>query len=295
MHEEQQQGQRRRRRRRRHPPAARDVRTRLRAGILAFLSRHQETQVGTLLDALRQQFPGFDRAAETAALEVLHELASANLIMPAVDRDHLGWPWLRVTEHGRQVLRQGKPLPFDPDQYLAAAQPRLAAMPPLAVEVLQEAVTTYHRGYIRSSALLLGIASEILMGQLIDAFVAGRPEKERQRLQAAMADKSIYARYRIFREEFDRARDDLKIPDALSKDLEAIVDLVFNAVRLTRNEAGHPSGATLNPVLVATTLQAFLEYADRIARLSTYLTAPAPEKPAPPGRRRRRRTSAQPG
>jgi hypothetical protein len=295
MNEEQQkQGRRRRRRRRRRGPAqaAQDMRPRLRAGILAFLSRHQETQVGTLLDALRQQFPQFGRAEETTALEILHELASANLIMPGVDRDHLGWPWLRVTEYGRRVLHQGEPLPFDPDQYLAAAQPRLATMPPLAVEVLQEAVTTYHRGYIRSSALLLGIASEILMGQLIDSFVAGRPEKERQRLEAAMADKSIYARYRIFREEFDRARDGLKIPDALSKDVEAIVDLVFNAVRLTRNEAGHPSGAPLNPILVATTLQAFLEYADRIARLSAYLAAPAPAKPVPARRRKRQAASA---
>src|SRR3990170_3487341 len=224
------------------PAAPQDLRTRLRAGILDFLNRHQETQVTTLLDALRQQLPRFDRTEETAALEVLHELVTANVIMPGVDRGHLGWPWLRVTEYGRQVIRQGKPLPFDPDQYLAAAQPHLADMPPLALEVLREAVATYHRGYVRSSAMLLGTASELVMMQLIDAFVAGRPEKERERLNAVMADKSIYARYRIFREEFDRGHDGLKIPDALSKDIEAIVDLVFNAVRLTRNEAGHPSG-----------------------------------------------------
>src|SRR3990170_3791062 len=219
------------------PAAPRDLRTRLRAGILAFLNRHQETQVTTLLDALRQQLPRFDRTEETAALEVLHELVTANVIMPGVDRGHLGWPWLRVTEYGRQVIRQGKPLPFDPDQYLAAAQPHLADMPPLALEVLREAVATYHRGYVRSSAMLLGTASELVMMQLIDAFVA----------------------------------------------------LVFNAVRLTRNEAGHPSGAPLNSVLVATTLQAFLEYADRVARLSAYLREPAAVKPAPPKRRRRSR------
>ncbi len=266
-----------------------DLRARLRAGILAFLSRHQETQVTTLLDALRPQFPRFERAEETATLEVLHELATANVIMPGVDRGHLGWPWLRVTEHGRQVIRQGRPIPFDPDQYMAAAQPRLADLSPLALEVLREAVATYHRGYVRSSAMLLGTASELVMMQLIDAFVAGRPEKDRERLTALMADKSIYARYRIFRDEFERARDSLKVPDTLSKDIEAIVDLVFNAVRLTRNEAGHPSGAPLNAVLVATTLQAFLEYADRIARLSAYLREPAAGKPAPPKRRRRSR------
>ena len=266
-----------------------DLRTRLRAGILAFLNRHQETQVTTLLDALHQQFPRFDRAEETAALEVLHELVTANVLMPGVDRGHLGWPWLRVTEYGRQVIRQGKPLPFDPDQYLAAAQPRLADMSPLALEVLREAVATYHRGFVRSSAMLLGTASELLMMQLIDAFIAGRPDKERERLNAQMADKSIYARYRIFRDEFERARDNLKIPDLLSKDIEAIVDLIFNAVRLTRNEAGHPSGAPLNFVLVATTLQAFLEYADRIARLSAYLREPAAVKPTPAKRRRRSR------
>ncbi len=276
-------------------PETLDLRVRLRAGILALLSRHQETQVGTILDALRPTLPRFERAEETAALEVLHEFMNANLIMPALDRAHLGWPWLRVTEYGRRVIRLGKPLPFDPDQYLAAAQPRLAVIPPLALEVLREAVATYHRGYIRSSALLLGTASEILMTELTDTFAASRPERERQRLEKLMADKSIYARYRIFREEFDTARDALKMSDAVSKDIEAIIDLIFNAVRLTRNEAGHPSGAPLNSVLVATTLQAFLEYADRIAQLIAYFTTPPEAKPAPAAARPRRRRRKRPG
>jgi len=253
----------------------------LRAGILAFLSRHPETQVGTLLDSVRQGLPYYDRTTEAAALEVLHELVTANVVMPGIDRNHLGWPWLRVTRYGRQVIRQGRPLPFDPDQYLAEAQPRLSGIPPLALEVLGEAVATYHRGFVRSSALLLGTASELLMVQLIDAFVASRPARDRQRLETKMADKSIYARYRLFREEFDAARGTLPLTDAVSKDIEAIIDLVFNAVRLTRNEAGHPSGAPLNPVLVATTLQAFLEYADRIAQLVAVLQAPPAVKLAP--------------
>jgi hypothetical protein len=243
--------------------------------------------VGTVLDALRPQFPEFDRTAELAALEVLHELATANIIIPGVDRNHLGWPWLRVTEYGRQVIRQAKPLPFDPAQYLAAAQTRVADLPPLVVEVLGEAVAAYHRGFVRSSALLLGTASELLMMQLIDAFVGSRPDKERERLTAVMGDKNIYARYRIFREEFDRTRDGRTIPDAVSKDIDSIIDLIFHAVRLTRNEAGHPSGQPLNAVLVATTLQAFLEYADRIARLGAFLREPPAPQP-PPARRRRR-------
>jgi len=275
-------------------PLRQDLGARLRTGILAFLSRHPETQVGTLLDHLRQTFLRFDRAEEAVALEVLHELVTANIVMPGIDRAHLGWPWLRVTQYGRQVIRQGKPLPFDPDQYLAAAQPRLAVIPPLALEVLREAVATYHRGYIRSSALLLGTASEVLIMQLIDAFVAGRPARDRQRLEALMADKSIYARYRLFREELDAVRGTLPLTDAVSKDIEAIIDLIFNAVRLTRNEAGHPSGTPLNPILVATTLQAFPEYADRIAQLATALQTPPAAKPAPPrARRRRSRRSPQ--
>src|SRR3989304_7495939 len=103
--------------------ARRTRRPRRRAGILAFLNRHQETQVTTLLDALRQQLPRFDRTEETAALEVLHELVTANVIMPGVDRGHLGWPWLRVTEYGRLVIRQGQPLPLDPGPDPAAPRP----------------------------------------------------------------------------------------------------------------------------------------------------------------------------
>jgi hypothetical protein len=270
-----------------------DRRVRLRASILSFLSRHQETQVGAVLDALRASSPQFDRSDETAALEVLHELVTANLVLPGLDRAHLGWPWLRVTEYGRQVLREGRPVSFDPDQYLAAAQQRMGALPALAVEVLQEAVATYHRGFVRSSALLLGTASEIVMTELIDAFIAAQPEKERQRLGAAVEDRSMYARYRLFRDEFDRTREGRRLPDAVSKDVEAIIDLIFNAIRLNRNEAGHPSADPLNPVLVATTLQAFLEYAERIARLTAYFreavgTPAAAPPPAAPRRRTRR-------
>lgn len=276
------------------PGAPADRRARLRASILSFLSRHQETQVGAVLDALRTTTPQFDRPDETAALEVLHELVTANLVMPGLDRAHLGWPWLRLTEYGRQVLRQGRPVSFDPDQYLAAAQQRMAALPALAVDVLREAVATYHRGFIRSSALLLGTASEIVMTELIDAFIAAQPEKERQKLAAAVEDRSMYARYRLFRDEFDRTREGRRLPDAVSKDVEAIIDLIFNAIRLNRNEAGHPSAAPLNPLLVATTLQAFLEYAERIARLTVYFReavgSPAAAAPTPaPARRRTRR------
>jgi hypothetical protein len=175
-------------------------------------------------------------------------------------------------------------------QALGFAQQRLPNISPLVLEVLRESVATFHRGFVRSSALLLGTASEILMMQLIDAFIAGRPEKERQRLQAAVEDKSVYARYRLFREEFEKTRDALKIPDPVSKDIDAIIDLIFNAVRLNRNEAGHPSSSPLNPALVAATLQAFIEYAERIAGLSAFLLEPAQQKPEPPARRRRRRT-----
>jgi len=263
-------------------PTPTDRRARLRAAILSFLSRHPETQVGAVLDVLRANSPEFDRSDETAALEVLHELVTANLLLPGLDRAHLGWPWLRLTEYGRQVLRQGSPVSFDPDQYLAAAQQRIGELPPLAVEVLRESVSTYHRGFVRSSALLLGTASEIVMTELIDAFIAAQPEKERQKLAAAVEGRSMYARYRLFRDEFDRTREGRRLPDTVSKDIEAIIDLIFNAIRLNRNEAGHPSAAPLNPVLVATTLQAFLEYAERIARLTAYFRETA-AKPAATG------------
>ncbi|MGH2452396.1 MAG: hypothetical protein ACRDF5_01350, partial [bacterium] len=263
----------------------------MRAAILGFLGGHHETQVNAVLDALRTGSSPLDRTDETAALEILHELVTANLLMPGLDRAHLGWPWLRLTEYGLQVLRSGRPVSFDPDHYLVAVQQRLETLPPLALDVLREAVATYHRGFVRSSALLLGTASEIVMTELIDAFIAAQPDKDRQRLAAAVEDRSMYARYRLFRDEFDRTREGRRLPDAVSKDVEAIIDLIFNAIRLNRNEAGHPSADPLNPLLVATTLQAFLEYAERIARLTAYFREPAAVKaavPAPAAARRRR-------
>ncbi|MDQ7829321.1 MAG: hypothetical protein QN158_01890 [Armatimonadota bacterium] len=273
-------------------PAPGDLRIRIRAAILDFLARHQETQVPTLLDALARQFPGFGRAEETVALEVLHELATSNILLPALDRRHLGWPWVRVTEYGRQVLQTGRPVPYDPDRYLAAAQQRLPTLPPLVLDVLRESVAAFHRGLIRASALLLGVASELLMLELTEAFLATLPEAERRSLSEWWAEKSLYARYRLFREAFEARREALALPDSVSKDIDAILDLVFNAVRLQRNEAGHPTGAPLNPVLMAATLQVFLEYAERITGLIAFLRQTTVR---PPSRRRRRRTRSSRG
>ncbi|HEX4840851.1 MAG TPA: hypothetical protein VFV60_01670 [bacterium] len=116
-----------------------------------------------------------------------------------------GFPWIRVTSFGEEVLRQQRFLPYDPDGFVGRVQQDLR-LDDITLRYLREAVDGYSRNLPLSSSVMLGVASESLMLQLVEAF-AGWREIDRTKFEDAVRGRTISEVYKAFRKRLENKVD----------------------------------------------------------------------------------------
>lgn len=103
---------------------------------------------------------------------VIWDLILERILIPGTDSPRAtndGWPFLSLTDHGRKVASEQKPLPYDPDGYLARLRSVSGGLHPTVERYLGEAISTHRTGNNLASAVMLGAGSERLF---IDLCVA---------------------------------------------------------------------------------------------------------------------------
>ncbi|MEK6839922.1 MAG: hypothetical protein AABX72_03200 [Nanoarchaeota archaeon] len=201
------------------------------------------------------------------AREIVQELISAGYVYPGTSQDqNSGYPWLTVTEYGKEAFLAEDWLPYDPEGYVKALKVKVPTIDDITLAYIGEAIAAYNRRHLLSATITLGVASENLMLLLIEAYTDWIPNVTRKTgFQKKVADRFISTQYKEFKKEFVN---DLKsLPKEFQSDWETYLDGVFNFVRLNRNDAGHPTGKQFDAKVVYANLQVFAEYAQFIFKL----------------------------
>lgn len=202
------------------------------------------------------------------AREIVQELLNNNVLFFGAGDDQ-GWPWVTLTEYGKNCVRTGELLPFDPEGYLIALSKRAQGLDNLAMQYLKEAISTYNRGFYLSAAVALGIATEHLLLRMVDSYIEAHSDAARKsQLKQKYEGRFIFSQYSQFKKELPAIR--TKIPGDLLADYETHLEGIFNLIRLIRNQSGHPSGFFPDQVIVAANLQAFSAYAVRVIALEQF-------------------------
>lgn len=207
----------------------------------------------------------------TILLELVHEFTSANIVMPFIDRHNVGWPWMSVTAHGREVLGSSGPPIYDYEGYLADLRSRVPDLDETVAVYVGESLRTYQTNSYLASMVMLGCASERAMRTLFDAYTgaidnARNQEKLRQRLNG----RDISKAYDEFRRSFDTTRSQVQDPDIVN-DFDVHVEGVFSFVRLLRNSIVHPTGVpNITSAVVYANLQQFSQYTETVFKLISY-------------------------
>jgi hypothetical protein len=119
-----------------------------------------------------------------------------------------------------------------------------------------------------SATITLGVASENLMLNLIEAYTKWLDGERQSKFMTRIKYKWIATQYKEFKKELVA---DLKLlPEGLRGDWEVYLDGVFNFVRLNRNDAGHPTGRKFEAKMVYANLQIFSDYAKYISDLISF-------------------------
>jgi hypothetical protein len=206
-----------------------------------------------------------DRGDAGLINEVIWSLIVQGILVPGLDDSNQLWPFLRLTEYGRQCVAQGYILPHDPDHYLREFREVVPSIDSVVLEYLTEALQCYLYGINRAAAVMLGGASEQAVLLLFESSInsVGDPAtKTRYEAELGKA-QSIYRKYEIYDKRFATVRS--LVPKALSDNIDSLLRGVFDLIRNSRNEAGHPaSGMLVDRDVVFSHLRLFIPYCKRI-------------------------------
>jgi len=222
-------------------------------------------------DIFTEHIPAWEQnKVFSVAREIIQEWINIGLIYPGkADSASDCFPWLTITEYGKQVIKEENWLPYDPEGYIKTLKERVLDIDDITIAYVGESISAYNRRQLLSATLTLGVASENLMLLLIEAYSKWiKDDIRREKLEAKIKDRFIYTQYKEFKQEFEK---DIKnISKQLQGDWETYLEGVFNFIRLNRNSTGHPTGKELDAKVIYANLQIFADYSSYIFRLIKY-------------------------
>ncbi|MCC8195244.1 MAG: hypothetical protein LIO49_00280 [Ruminococcus sp.] len=177
-----------------------------------------------------------------------------------------------ITEYGLQVLKAEKPIPHDPEGYLAHLKKEIPDIDGVILTYMTEAITAYNHRLYLSATTAIGCASEKAILLLIEAYRGFVPSEKEKTKFSDMSNKTVKRQFEEFQKSFNGVKGNIKDKD-LNDGLDGILDGVYDTLRLNRNATGHPTGKTMVREDVFASLQVFITYCKRIYGLIHYFEA----------------------
>lgn len=210
-----------------------------------------QLQIRGLVQGLRHfvspggEAPGepFNEADERKVIHTVWDLVFDRVLIPGLDDPNVingEWPFLTITEHGRQVIAEARPVPYDPDGYLANLQAIAVGMHPTALRYVQEAIATFRARCYLASAVMLGAASERIFVDLAEsihnaiAIPADKTRFQERSLRGNMRDRvnTVTGWCRNKRGQLNG--------EWAGEERVEVIDRLAHFIRSRRNDAGHP-------------------------------------------------------
>jgi hypothetical protein len=168
------------------------------------------------------------------------ELIARRLIFVGGDRTFSNCHvWL--TERGQRAANGEEFNPDDPARYMERLLAAAPGTSDTTKQYLKEALKSYEQECFLASSVMLGVAAEDTSLDVAASFVAwqGKPADN---LKAILANPKQFYVYKL--QEFEKRLTAAKgsIPPNLSENIELNITAILQIIRLTRNDAGHPTG-----------------------------------------------------
>lgn len=172
-----------------------------------------------------------------------------------MDDSNEAWPWLSLTEYGEDVARAAQPVPHDAAGFITNVE---FARPLSDVErrYVVQAVEAYNRNLPDAAAIMIGAASESLLEELVEA-IGKQDPAEPAAANTALAGPGAalmkFAHSYVTGKKANLAR-------PLREQLDTTFLGVANLIRIARNDAGHPSLASVSRDQALVNLQLYPIY-----------------------------------
>jgi len=130
--------------------------------------------------------------------------------------------------------------PHDPDGYLARIKSDIPEIDEVIIRYLEESLSCYRKNLLLAAAVMLGCAAEKSVLLLVQAFGESLSGKDREEYEKETKSFIISQKWKALWKRLEPLSGSL--PRPLGDDLGTTLEPVFYVIRVTRNEAGHPTG-----------------------------------------------------
>ena len=202
--------------------------------------------------------------------QLFWEFIIQGIIVIGKDDHNETWPWYKVTEWGEKVLEEGEVVPHDPVGYIERLLRENPNLDPVMEFYLRESLKCFLTGTYTACTVMLGVASEKLIMNLIDAVASALPtQSRRERFERATQNRQINRQWEELMKVLKPSVSQL--PSGVVEDIDVFLNGVFHIIRRYRNQSGHPSGKKIRREVAFANLQLFPSYVSHINNLIEHL------------------------
>jgi hypothetical protein len=218
---------------------------------------------------VKNAFPPDNRPSEAHIAQTLWGLLARGLVYIDISQSAPeNWEW-RPTNAGTASAKDEQFNPDDPERYLARLRSNIPDVSDLVLLYASEAVNCYtHERYL-ASAVMLGVASEAAFLEMAQASVKWLGVAGKNLQEVLRNPRQPYVRkFEEFRKRIESRKTDL--PPELADGMSLTFDSVLDLLRISRNDAGHPTGKVVSREDQYISLQMFARYLQRLYDLHSF-------------------------
>lgn len=268
-------------------PTATDVEEFLIKGIASGLDSRIGIGRHGLVKEVTQRYPSEPKPSPTQITEAAWGLVARGLayIDFSMDTGQSGgnyadpasW-WLFLTARGRAYAADELPNPDIPDKYLQRIVQSVPVLSEVVKLYLREALETYRSQNYIASSVMLGVAAEAAFLEMAEAFANYLSGAERDKFRKMLDDPRV-SYNKVFEDFRERTSQRKKVLGKLGDNLDIQLHSTLDMIRNYRNDAGHPSGLSMNRADCFVNLVAFARAAERLYGLKAFFEEPPTSKP----------------
>ena len=200
--------------------------------------------------------------------DVFWDVFRSGAITLGMDESNDSYPFFRLSPLGRKILEDGQPRFHDAVSYVRQVEAASPDVDPLVVTYLTEAATTFYSGCLLASTVMLGVAAEAEFERL--AAIACAHPTHGSAFGAVSKHRTILPRMREFRARMEALG--TALPRGIREQLDTTYGGIQNLLRVSRNDAGHPSGVAVDRDFAFAQLVLFIPFARQAAATRAFFS-----------------------
>lgn len=212
--------------------------------------------------AQQNLFPGqnkrLDSGDKIKILEIIWDLIIERILTVGVDECNPDWPWVRLSEYGESVVKEGTLPYYDPEEYGAVIDSMTPSIDKVIKQYAIEGINCFRQRLFFASAVMFGAAAEKAILILLESIARAETDhKIKSKLEKLVERPNLPEIFASVRDRIDSLIKAKTIPYSVHEGSTEQLLSLFDMIRVQRNEAVHPDIGEVNKTKVFLVIQTF--------------------------------------